>query len=108
MLGSTISSSLVEAGSPTEGFSLSVMWTQQEASTSVLLSIWLMANYWAALWGLITQKKQQFSNCILSQVHQSPNADIQPRGCIEPCLDTGLGLNEKRDSQPEACKMRWS
>lgn len=50
MLGSTISSFLVEAGSPTEGFSLSVMWIQQEASTSVLLSVWLMANYWAALW----------------------------------------------------------
>lgn len=49
MLGSTISSSLVEAGSPTEGFALSVMWTQQEASTSALLLVWLMANYWAAL-----------------------------------------------------------
>ncbi|XP_059799372.1 DNA mismatch repair protein Msh2 isoform X2 [Balaenoptera ricei] len=64
--------------------SLSVLWTQQEASTWGPAAHLLHGNYMAALWGLIPQRKQELSSCILSEVHQSPNANIWPRDYIEP------------------------
>ena len=64
--------------------SLSVLWTQQEASTWGPAAHLVHGNYMAALWGLIPQRKQELSSCILSEVHQSPNANTWPRDYIEP------------------------
>ena len=109
MLGSTISSSLAEAGSPTEGFSRCCGHSKGHPPAHCCVSA-----SWQLVTGLLSGawSPKGNSSSATTFFHKFTSHQMltsSPRDCIEPCLDRGLGLNEKRDSQPEACKMRrWN
>lgn len=101
--------SLVEAGSPVEGFSLGAVDTARSIHRGPCHPSGSWQLHGCSL-GLDTPKEtgaQQLHSFRSSPVTKCQH--LSGQGITLNRLDKGLCLNENRDSQPEACKMRrWN